>query len=382
MNGARVRIAAIGGVIASAMLLGAGPGLAPPAAADPGDGSVDADHRPAKPTHDARDSAPRRHDATGKPGDGAKRADGDESSTGTPRGGRKTPGPRRGDSIGRANPDGDEVPDPQGPAGTKNPNPDKGPGPGGVYPGDGAPGEGGPAAGTGDDTPPSERTGCDRPDDGSASTGHQSGCGPVGFWADLLGWLDRGDVAPVGGGGGGPVLIDPQLPQFPQAPQVPQAPQFPWSASPPAGESAVEEATEAAAAANPAAAAAPGGLGASLLLPAIVPPPLLPPISLPPSPQQLPAVPVTPAALPADTPVMMRPSADRPADAAPGFVPEGFRAGYPKYLQSAPIDEVAGLALAGVTGLAVLTAAGGLIGYRQAKAGLAVRSGGQARFLQ
>jgi hypothetical protein len=36
----------------------------------------------------------------------------------------------------------------------------------------------------------------------------------------------------------------------------------------------------------------------------------------------------------------------------------------------------------GLSGLIVLTAAGGVVGYRQAKAGLAVRAAGTARFLQ
>ena len=42
-------------------------------------------------------------------------------------------------------------------------------------------------------------------------------------------------------------------------------------------------------------------------------------------------------------------------------------------------DDTAGL---GVSGLAALTAVGGLIGFRQAKAGLAVKAVGTARFLQ
>jgi hypothetical protein len=36
----------------------------------------------------------------------------------------------------------------------------------------------------------------------------------------------------------------------------------------------------------------------------------------------------------------------------------------------------------GLGGLITLTAAGGVIGYRQAKAGLAVRAAGTGRFLQ
>ena len=58
-----------------------------------------------------------------------------------------------------------------------------------------------------------------------------------------------------------------------------------------------------------------------------------------------------------------------------------YRIGYTEYLRSAGISQVAALAVPGVAGMLVLTAAGGLVGYRQAKAGLAVRTGGTARFV-
>lgn len=62
-------------------------------------------------------------------------------------------------------------------------------------------------------------------------------------------------------------------------------------------------------------------------------------------------------------------------------LPENFRAGYPQYLRNAQMIEVAGLALPGVLGIFALTAAGGLVGYRQAKASHMVRAAGTARFL-
>ncbi|HNM85065.1 MAG TPA: hypothetical protein PKI77_11125, partial [Mycobacterium sp.] len=77
-----------------------------------------------------------------------------------------------------------------------------------------------------------------------------------------------------------------------------------------------------------------------------------------------------------------RPEVPATSPAAPGVVPDGFRAGYATYLRSASIGEVAGLAVLGVSGLAALTALGGLIGFRQAKIGLAVRAAGTARFLK
>ena len=58
-----------------------------------------------------------------------------------------------------------------------------------------------------------------------------------------------------------------------------------------------------------------------------------------------------------------------------------YRIGYGEYLRSAGLSQVAALAVPGVTGILVLTGAGGLVGYRQAKAGHAVRTGGTARFV-
>jgi hypothetical protein len=60
---------------------------------------------------------------------------------------------------------------------------------------------------------------------------------------------------------------------------------------------------------------------------------------------------------------------------------ESFRSGYSDYLRTAGVTEMAALALPGVGGILLLTAGGGFIGYRQAKAGHAVRTEGIARFL-
>jgi hypothetical protein len=43
-----------------------------------------------------------------------------------------------------------------------------------------------------------------------------------------------------------------------------------------------------------------------------------------------------------------------------------FRAGYPEYLRTAQLGELLAVALPGVAGVMVATAAGGVVGYRQA----------------
>ena len=58
-----------------------------------------------------------------------------------------------------------------------------------------------------------------------------------------------------------------------------------------------------------------------------------------------------------------------------------FRVGYTQYLRTADTSQVAAFAVPGVVGLLALTGAGGLVGYRQAKAGHVVHSGGAARFM-
>lgn len=57
------------------------------------------------------------------------------------------------------------------------------------------------------------------------------------------------------------------------------------------------------------------------------------------------------------------------------------RVGYAEHLRSAGIPQLAALALPGLAGILILTGAGGLVGYRQAKAGQGVRPSGIARFM-
>ena len=77
------------------------------------------------------------------------------------------------------------------------------------------------------------------------------------------------------------------------------------------------------------------------------------------------------------TPPAERPAAPRGSDA----VPASYRAGYGERLRTAPMSQVIAMAVPGATGIMLLTGAGGLIGYRQARAGLAIRAAGSGRFV-
>jgi len=83
-------------------------------------------------------------------------------------------------------------------------------------------------------------------------------------------------------------------------------------------------------------------------------------------------------------------AAERPAGRQPwaanaggdfAVPPSLFRAGYGQYLQTDGSSQVAALALPGVAGILILTGAGGLLGYRQARAGRAGWIRGSTRFM-
>ena len=119
---------------------------------------------------------------------------------------------------------------------------------------------------------------------------------------------------------------------------------------------------------------------APIALPIIVAPPVaLPGVAVP---RGLPTEPVP--ASPRGT--ATEPPAGRqapPAETASNVsAPQAsYRAGYPEYLRSAGISQVAAVAAPGLVGILILTGLGGLVGYRQAKAGHAVRTGRAARFV-
>lgn len=67
--------------------------------------------------------------------------------------------------------------------------------------------------------------------------------------------------------------------------------------------------------------------------------------------------------------------------ASNGAPPAAYRVGYGEYLRTAGVRDMAAVAVPGVTGILALTFVGGLIGFRQARAGRAVRANGTARFM-
>jgi hypothetical protein len=94
----------------------------------------------------------------------------------------------------------------------------------------------------------------------------------------------------------------------------------------------------------------------------------------------LPALPAAPRAFSAEPPAGREPLPENVGSnvIAPAA---SYRLGYTDYLRNAGLPQVAALAVPGVTGMLVLTGAGGWVGYRQAKAGHAVHTSGIARFV-
>ena len=119
--------------------------------------------------------------------------------------------------------------------------------------------------------------------------------------------------------------------------------------------------------------------------PVLTPPPLVvlaPPGGIAPGPRI-----ELPRGAPGEPPEVKNEPLNSHREPMPGAVgrdvspPASFRAGYSEYLRNAGVTQMAALALPGLGGILLLTAGGGFIGYRQAKAGHAVRTEGIARFL-
>jgi len=178
------------------------------------------------------------------------------------------------------------------------------------------------------------------------------------------------------GGGGGGAVID--LPRY-KPPQVPDM-QLPGEL-PPAppglpGEPAVIDAG-----AGVVAGAAPVGAAVPIALPVIVAPPLGVGLAGGAGSGGSAGLPPAPRGLPSQPPASRNP---QPANVGSNAaVPNAsYRIGYNEYLRTAALPQVAALAVPGLVGILVLTGAGGLVGYRQAKAGHAVHVGGSARFMR
>ena len=184
-----------------------------------------------------------------------------------------------------------------------------------------------------------------------------------------------GEPPVSGGDGGGGAIV---LPPIGQPPKLPLEMQLPPELLPPTEAVPEPAVTEAAPGVGVAAAEFPL---APITLPVIV----VPPVGIagggapPAAPPGL-TPPAAPRAVTAEPPAGREPMP--PANVGSNIaVPlSSYRIGYAEYLRTAGLSQIAALAVPGVGGILVFTGAGGLLGYRQAKAGHMVRAS-TARFI-
>lgn len=184
-----------------------------------------------------------------------------------------------------------------------------------------------------------------------------------------------------GGGGGGAVPSSAGTSRPSNLPPVPTAP----------GSREIVIRAEPSAPA-PAAPAPSGPVPAPVVAPPVVVPPIVvPPVVVPPIMPPAPAIGPVVTPPPEVHPPSLTPPTRTDRQPAPvgEFGPQGipvtFRVGYPDYLRAATLGELAVVALPGAAGLFVITALGGLVGFRQARATLALPPANIAnvvRFLQ
>lgn len=134
--------------------------------------------------------------------------------------------------------------------------------------------------------------------------------------------------------------------------------------------------------ADPPAAPAPSAPVARVVAPPVVVPPVPvvpivvpPPVAAPSAGGGAPAAPAAPALTPPP------PNAPAPAAPPPDAIPDSFRIGYADYLRTANTVDLLFAVLPGMAGLVLLTAAGGAIGLRQARAAQALPAPQIARFM-
>ncbi|WP_135454546.1 hypothetical protein [Mycobacterium sp. DL99] len=122
--------------------------------------------------------------------------------------------------------------------------------------------------------------------------------------------------------------------------------------------------------------------------------PAAPVVPVAPAPVVVPPVPVIPAPVPSAPPAGVPPAApSAPSSPAPRSeppsaqplsvpsVPESFRLGYADYLRTASTSDLLLAVLPGLGGMVLMTAAGGVVGFRQARAAQTLPSPQIARFL-
>jgi hypothetical protein len=135
---------------------------------------------------------------------------------------------------------------------------------------------------------------------------------------------------------------------------------------------------------------------APIAMPIIVPPIVVPPVVVPPvavpglgagggpgggaGAPRGPAANTGPRSAGTDPRTGRQPEAP-PRGGDPAVPASNYRVGYVDYLRTAGMSQIAAVAVPGVAGMLALTGAGGFVGYRQAKAGRAVRTG-TARFIE
>jgi hypothetical protein len=359
--GSRVRIAAAACVVASGLLVGgAGASIAFADPAHSGGGG-------------------------GKHTDGSSGDNVFEKPKPDPDDNKSTPGDDKGDPRGTADPkpdddktgtdDGKNGDNNNGSQGTGNPNCGNNGNSGGNG---GAQGCGGGTPPTTDPpttkppttTPPPTKPPGEPEEPGNCEEKNDDDCSPGWpWWPWPWPWDPGQPPAPGGGGGGGAA---PEVPSGRPGPppQMQLPPELMPPASEPPGPSVIDS--------------VPGVGVAAAELP--IPPITLPIVVAPaigagaPGAPSAPVLPGTPRGVMAEPPAAREPL---PANVGSNVTApaSSYRIGYTDYLRNAGLSQVAALAVPGVAGMLVLTGAGGLVGYRQAKAGHAVHTTGTARFV-